>query len=1310
MTLVRTKPMTLAERDGLRRVVEALRRTVSRDLTRSLEGTYGLREGSDPEAVSRLKLDADQLAERGDLLDLWEALGQRTDLLVREATFTQVNRLIAVRVAEALGILPESIANGRRSSGFRQTLEVAPLLGSDDDAGYWAYLRLCGDELSHDNPRLFDPRNPLLVLRPHPSSIDELIDLLAPDVLGAAHDAGSAWAAPDALGWTYQFFNTEDERQAMRNENPQPQDTRELAVRNQFFTPDYVVRFLAQNSLGRRLVEGGHAGILESLDLLVDAPTEVVDDADLSSMRVLDPACGSGHFLLGAYDLLELAWDQAGVGKGISAPAIVASLWGVDIDARAAQVAAAAISFRARRHLPDGDLPSPNIVCARSVPGGERGRAELLEAVDPSQRQFLTELMDQLERAPDLGSLLKVDELVSSDTARRMAFGGGSIGARARRRHDADQHTLIEAGIESGSLALDGVVDQVLAAAQVAADRVTSSPSDRVLAADGGDALRLVEVLTQRYDAVLMNPPFGEPIPGTKPYIKAAYPWIPNKDHNLFAAFVGRGVELCKAEGYLGAITARGGMFLTTFMRWREEVLLGNDLVVLADLGHRVMHEALVEAAAYVVRPGTHRHDRPATFLRLLRERADRRSDALIEVTANLRNGQADDRAFHLAPTAFDVVPGSPMAYWMSPSIRRLFTEYPRLEGHGAEVRQGLATGDDFRFLRAAWEIDPRGIARNRGETFAGKRWIPFAKGGEYSPFWSDIHLLIDFENDAQVLRGSPTARPQNLQYAFQAGLTWPRRTNSGFGMRLLPAGAAFGDKGPAAITKGPNGYPALGWLRTRFVQGLLDLSVSTADETSSGGQSRSYEVGLVQRLPWPGDAAVDSDSVRRMAELAARPDREDESARRFVGPDLTPLGGPVPNLGERHSAHLVRHLETLDLSHSVERGIAAALELDEDALRFFDDEVSPHPMSYPDRLDLDDEIEQLYTRPVDQTIRELLQRTGGRRSIANLTFIADRRVEVIAHGLEVSPRTIATVVERRGLLPAGEDATWAGDVLSYMTGCAFGRWDLRIGRDPSLAPALDPDLFAPVPLCPPGMLVGDDGFPVPEPPSGYPLPLTSHRILVDEAGHSADIVALIEQAAEVLLSDSRRNLGELLAMVGAKDLRGYLRKGFFKQHLTRYSKSRRKAPLYWPLTVPSRDWTVWLYAPELSREALFAASRHAQRRYDAGEAEIRRLESAQLQASTSGAPGSDVGRVRELAIRLDGERRLSEELRVLNRTLNRIAECGWVPDPDDGFVVNAAPLADLLPDWPRDPAATRADLRSGKLAWASAHQWRELL
>ena len=310
------------QRKSLESAVGRMRSLLETDLAARLEGRFGIYEDGRVDAESALRLDPSAIQDRRDLVgivDYLQADGESPPdavrRLVREATFTHLNRLVAIRIAEAIGLLPAALSQGRESQGYRDVLEIAPLLADDDTGGYWTYLKLCGDELAADAPNLFDPRNPLLALAPSPKALDQLISLLADASLR------DAWPAPDTLGWTYQFFNTGDERRQMRAESGAPRNGRELAVRNQFFTPRYVVDFLVQNTLGRRLMEADPTStLLEHLPLLVDPPTAPGAPLSLADIKILDPAVGSAHFLLGCYDLLETAWQLAGVPPADAAP------------------------------------------------------------------------------------------------------------------------------------------------------------------------------------------------------------------------------------------------------------------------------------------------------------------------------------------------------------------------------------------------------------------------------------------------------------------------------------------------------------------------------------------------------------------------------------------------------------------------------------------------------------------------------------------------------------------------------------------------------------------------------------------------------------------------------------------------------------------------------------------------------------------------------------------------------------------------------------------------------------------------------
>ncbi len=1282
-----TEALAASQRTKLERLIGRARTILEDGLAAQAAGRFGIDSDGTIAGEETLRLGPSEVFDRREVVEVVEHLrsegnsaAEAVALLIREAGFTHLNRLVAIRIAEALGMLPESLAEGERSQGYRDVQELAPLLAADETNGYWAYLRLCGDELAGDVPNLFDPRNPLLTLAPSPVTLRDLVALFA--------DAENAdlWTAPDCLGWAYQFFNTGEERRAMRGGSQPPRNSRELAIRNQFFTPRYVVDFLIQNSLGRRLLDADPISpLVDDLPLLVDPPTQQGEPIELKEVRVLDPACGSGHFLLAAYDLLERAWERSGTSPTDAAAHIVGSLWGIEIDPRCTQVASAAILFRARRSCPSGKLPRPNIICARSLPATATGLDTLLANLNPIQRTLIRALTDALQDAPILGPLLRVEERI--DSAIRASIAGTATGG------------LAEA---IGSQVIADIQDEVLVSLQAVADTATATPAERMLAAEADDAVRFVVALLQRYDAVLQNPPFGEPVPETKPYLKATYPWIPTKDYNLLAAFVGRGLELCRPRvGYVGAITSRAGMFNKTFESWRREIFFGHHLVTLADLGSNVMEQAVVEAAAYVLQavPGT--LDQQATFVRLLKE-IDHPTALVAAISAD-RRGERDDRVFHITLKDLRSIPGWRVAYWMSPTFRRLFTELPSLELNGAESRQGLASGRDFRFVRAFWEIDPRTIGRSREETKAGKRWVPFAKGGEYSPYWADIHLVLNYGNDGHELRQFDGSRVQNTQYFFRPGLTWPLRTNSGFGVRVLPIGSAFGHKGPAVI---PNGdpYSMLGWLTSRAVQACMDAQVAAGEETTSGSASRSYEVGLVQKLPWI--SALESDSTASLltyeiAELSRFPDAGEETSRLFHAPPVLPHLIEGTSVYEGLLSEMAdagdRHLRLLELSHDLERHLHELALLDSDAETYLDEEVGPHPVTYSEGAVNEQQLSKYLTEPIKRVIKELIRQRGGSRSIANLTFFADRRLEVIAHGLERPPSQIESFRRKAAILPDGELAHSCSQVVSYLVGAAFGRWDVRIvGAEPILG-----DLFDPLPIHPPGMLL-DDGKPARQAPSGYELDLPPGQLLFDQRGHDWDIVNRVMAAASLLLDDPEALMVDLVSHLKGKDLRDHLRKHFFKNHLSQYTKSSRKAPIYWPLYVPSGEWGAWVYAPSLSRETLYAVEAAAASRLNAAEAEISQLR----RSRESGVSGRSA---RDFANAIDAEQRLAEELRVFSREAGRVAALGWVPDLDDGIILCAAPLAGLFPAW-KEAAMELENIKADEYPWATVSKWADEL
>ncbi len=564
---------------------------------------------------------------------------------------------------------------------------------------------------------------------------------------------------------------------------------------------------------------------------------------------------------------------------------------------------------------------------------------------------------------------------------------------------------------------------------------------------------------------------------------------------------------------------------------------------------------------------------------RLLQEKDP--APALATAVTGLRRGSAPSSVFPVDPSSFRQVPNAPFAYWVSERIRRVFTELPAFENEERTVRQGLATADDFRFVRTAWETP----SETRDAT--NHTWFPFAKGGSYSPFYADVFLKVNWALDGTEIRcigdpsgQKPLSRPQNTAFYRRPGLTWPRRTQSGLALRAMPAGCVFADKGPAAFVKTDKVEELLGLLAittSQAFRGLVEIQMAFG----------SYEVGVIQRtvLPMTTDKHL-ADLAREAWAAKRRPDTSELCSQAFVVPTLAQSG------------------------NTLSEGLAAwSAVLDDSAASLASSRSAINDIAY-----------DLYS------IGE-----ADRRAINAMLGDEASNTESSDDDSEEDDDSVSTTADGPAL---------AGQLLDYLLGTALGRWDIRYATGERQPPEL-PDPFDPLPVCPPGMLQGEDGLPLTEAEfrrtfgsegvspskqrsegvspstlslslknegkmptlrsdneggtpalrSTYPLRVTWNGILVDDANDPEDIVSRVREALRVTWGDRATAIEaeaiEILQGEGRtpRDLRDYFRTPaqFFASHLARYSKSRRKAPIYWPISTASGDYTLWLYYPDLS-------------------------------------------------------------------------------------------------------------------------------
>jgi len=555
----------------------------------------------------------------GGELDAKEGL----DRIVREQAFTVLNRLAALRMAEARGLLVESVGNGFQAKGFQLYARLAGTgLGETGDA-YRIYLLSVFDELSQDLPGLFDRYSPQGRLFPREAALLQVLALI--------NDASIAalWSEDETIGWIYQYFNSKEERKAMRGASQAPRNSRELAVRNQFFTPRYVVEFLVDNTLGRLLFNatGGDTQLRDRCQYLLAMPDEAPQAAtklrDPRTLKLLDPACGSMHFGLYAFDLFveiyheSWGWEQRygldsldvsslpeacfkPLGQMyeneaafmLDTPRLIIehNIYGVDIDPRAVQIASLALWLRAQRAWNDTGVKAKDrpligrghVVAATAPPAERELRQQFAASLAQHDAELFEKTLQLLKGLPELGLLLQVERELPHLI--RQIYVGKGTGLFAQQEQENWQQA--EARLH----------DALNAFARAA----KSTYQGRLFAQDALQGLRLIDLCREVFDVVVMNPPFGALAASTRDQIVNAYP---NSKNDLLAVFVERGLQLLRIDGRLGAITSRTGFFLSSFQQWREEVVLGiAKPEVMVDLGHGVMDDAMVEAAAYVLK------------------------------------------------------------------------------------------------------------------------------------------------------------------------------------------------------------------------------------------------------------------------------------------------------------------------------------------------------------------------------------------------------------------------------------------------------------------------------------------------------------------------------------------------------------------------------------------------------------------------------------------------------------------------------------------------------------------------------------
>lgn len=767
---------------------------------------YGVAEGAEPAGAAAVGGRALSPEETGWRDALLRAGAEEGFARLRDrAAYTWFNRIAAVRYMEVHDFLPSRVrmftrpaADGSWELGSQAADEAldAEIAGADpariaelkqagEDGPLFRYLFLaqCA-ELSGCLPGVFQPVDACMALLLPANLMDP--DGVIGRMVGDIDEED--WADVQVLGWMYQYYNSEVKDAFFASRAKEGPDT--IGPATQLFTPDWIVRYMVQNSLGRLWMLNNPASPLRAeMEYYIEPDSEHEDFIKIDGpedISLCDPACGSGHILVYAFELLAKMYLERGY-REREIPGLVLSknLHGMEIDPRAAQIARLALAMCARRldRRFFGRGVQADIAVLAPVALGE---GDVPQGSALAKRK---DLLDALAHLDEAGSLLAPDgdDLAAIREAMALAGDGGLFGSSSRERLRR--------------------------------------------------ALDTCEALARRHDCVVANPPymgsssFG---PFMSKWVKKNYPDVKS---DLCTCFIERGLNLTKDRGYAAMITMQSWMFLGSFEKMRSSLIGSKSILSMLHLGPRAFDAIggeVVNVTADVVYNG--RAACEGAYVRLVDiNGSDAKRQKALEAIGNPDCG----RFYRRDVETFKQIPGTPIAYWASDALLSAFSKGLKLS-ECLIAKQGMKTADNDTFLRQWFEV-----SRSKESCWSlspdRAKWVPYLKGGEFRKWFGNNSYVINWENDGEKLKSFPKAVLRNIKYSFRENLTWSVISSGCPAFRYTPRGFMFDGTGSCLFDNGSKSGP--------FVQGFLNSNIGRHFATLMS-PTLTFEIGQISNYP----------------------------------------------------------------------------------------------------------------------------------------------------------------------------------------------------------------------------------------------------------------------------------------------------------------------------------------------------------------------------------------------------------------------------------------------------------------------------
>lgn len=735
-----------------------------------------------------------------------------------EVAYTWFNRFVAIRIMEKNGFVQPMLS-------FESEVVHVPLIVSQAKSGHYPVMtaeeRNRLEQLIDDESRESELFALLINAQCHNipviskifGRVNDYSELLLPKNILAENGfidmlnhtsfiAEEDYSKPELIGWLYQFYISEKKDEVFASfKNKKKAEAEDIPAATQIFTPNWIVKYMVQNTLGRVYLDNNpYCDLKDKLKYLVEPAEPTQEEAifrydDLHQLTTADLGCGSGHILNECFDLLYDIYLEEGYSRREAIHDIFRyNLLGIDLDTRARQLAQFALMMKACQQDPgfiDAHL-LPRVLDMQGIPALHAGfKGELSDAMVCRDPKILDELMDcfeLLQQAENLGSIMKFD--ISGET-----------------RH------VVKRFVEETE-----AMDELPAYAEPYLP-----------------AFRLILALTDKYAVLDMNPPYmgaGNMNAELAKYVKENYE---EGKSDLFSVFMMLAVDKLARNGKYGMINMQSWMFLSSFEKLRKKVLEETNIDSMLHLGPRTFDELsgeVVQNTAFIIT--NCKLINKGIYYRLIdgKDCADKEKMFLVD----------ENRYVNVRQKSFEQIPGSPIGYWVSEKILTRFAGNLALSAV-CKPTQGLATADNARFLRYWHEVSQRrvgfGCADVKEALESGMKWFPYNKGGAGRKWYGNQEYLINWEYDGKAIRLNPGAVIRNPDYYFRPSISWSKVSSGIISFRYFPVGFIFADAGMSIFSD-----DKLFWLQA-FCNSLVAHSfIKLLSPTLN------YEVGHISSLP----------------------------------------------------------------------------------------------------------------------------------------------------------------------------------------------------------------------------------------------------------------------------------------------------------------------------------------------------------------------------------------------------------------------------------------------------------------------------